>query len=109
MVTYRLMESQQQERVVIKLFAGYRVTPPLKFSLERSSVWRNSQIDPSGELSLINRQNVEFLGVYINSPAVSLDKLKIIEEQVRAKVEEYCPGFDSAKLKLQVFSQLFIR
>jgi hypothetical protein len=103
------MESQQQERTVIKLFAGYRVTPPLKFALEHSSIWKNSQIDPGGELTLVTRQGIEYLGVYANTPAISLDKLHIIDEQVREKIEEYSPGFNLSKLKLQLFSQLFIR
>lgn len=103
------MESQQQERVVIRLFAGYRVDAPLKYSLEHSSLWKDSQIDPRGELVLVDRQGVLYLGTYIFSPTISLDKLKCVEDEVRVKVQGYCPNYDYAKLKLEVFSQLFIQ
>lgn len=103
------MENRQEERVTIRLFAGYRVDAPLKYALENSSTWKESQIDPRGELALVTRQGTRYLGTYIYSPTISIDKLKIVEDEIHLKIQCYCPAYDYTKLKLEVFSQLFIQ
>lgn len=102
------MNNETKERLTLRLFAGYKLTPPLRYALDQSKIWKDSRIDPRGELIEVGKQGSDYLGVYISSPSISIDKLKIVEEEIKLKLSKYCPDQDTSKFKLNIFSQLFI-
>jgi len=103
------MEFKIKEQVIVKLFAGCKVDPGLRYQLDRSSKWKNAQFQAHQELVVIPYKGDEFIGTYINSIGISLEKLQLIEDEVRSKIKEYCPKYNDKQIQLQIFSQVFIK
>lgn len=99
---------EKQEQIATRLFAGYLIDSPLQYQLERSEGWKQAQIVPSKELQVVPRQGESYIGVSVNSPTVSIEKLKAIQEEVAAKLTHYCPTYSLEPNKLTLFPQLMI-
>lgn len=103
------MEFKLKEKVTTKLFAGCLVDPGMRHLLDRSKVWKQAKLHPEQELILIPYQGKEYLGTYINTIGITIEKLKLIDEEVRRKVMSYIPKHNPKLLQLSIFSQVFIQ
>lgn len=99
---------ENQEQIAIHLFAGYLIDPPMQYELDRSSGWKQAQIAPASELRIVDRQGDKYIGIYINTPMISTEKLIAIEEEISNKLKGYFSKFRPDKNKLILFPQLLV-
>ena len=103
------MEFKMKEQVIVKLFAGCKIDPGLRHHLDHSSRWKLARLQPEQELIIAPYKGSEYIGIYLSSPAITLEKLKLIDSEVRKKIKEYCPKFNDKLMTIHIFSQVFVK
>lgn len=98
-------------KVFLRLFAGVLITSEIRMHLNLSIKWKEAQIlkefDPS-HLTEVHFQNENYVGKFLSHEAFNLSELKAQEQQILAKIKEYCPKLKIEKIKLKIFPQQFI-
>lgn len=95
----------------VKLFVGCLISPEIRHLLRDSSAWKEKSIawqSESNGLKEIRYENHEYFGKYIESKEVPLPKIKEIEQEIRAILDMHCPEVPTNKIKIVVFSHLFV-
>lgn len=103
------MNTQIESGVKVKLFAGCLINAELKLKLNQSSLWKQAKIELSeNDLKDIHYHGKDYIGQFLKNEKTSLSELKEIEGKIIHLIHKYCPEFGSEKIKIIVFSQLFI-
>lgn len=105
---FNLMQIENQ--IKCKLFAGYVISSELRLQLNQSSLWKQAKIAPSipHDLEEIHFHQKDYIGHFLTQSCVTLSELKKLEDQISQTLKSYCPHFSSEKIRIIVFSQLFI-
>jgi hypothetical protein len=91
-----------------RVFVGTSVSAELRMHLNSSILWKHSQIQPGGKLSLVHFQQHDYLGAYIDGEQLTLPILSKFSEELKSVIQEYCPSLQAERLPFQVFPQLFV-
>jgi len=104
------MNKQELETGInFRLFAGCLMTSELRMQLNQSSLWKQAKIAPSlQDLIETHFQEKDFIGLFLQSDKIQLEELRQIEKKISQVLKTYCPQFPSEKIKILVFSQVFI-
>lgn len=104
------MNIQTENKVKLKLFIGCVITSELRLLLNQSPLWKQAKIDPSAQKDLIETHfhQKDYIGLFLIDDKVSLSELKQCEAQILLALKSYCPQFASEKIRIIVFSQIFI-
>jgi hypothetical protein len=105
------MNTQTNSCMTSRIFIGYYLHPELKVHLSQSLNWSQSKIvrgDNLNELLETHYHEKEYIGRFLNQDVLTINELKTIEQQIQLRLAEHCPSFPLEKLKVCVFSQVFI-
>lgn len=102
------MFSMTNTTLSTRVFVGTHVSAELRMHLNSSILWKHSQIQPGGKLSLVHFQHHDYLGAYIADDQPTLPTLSKFREELKTVIQEYCPSLQADKLPFQVFPQLFV-
>lgn len=104
------MNTQVENKIQFKLFAGCVITSELRLQLDQSPLWKQAKIGPAIQNDLVethfNEKN--YIGLFLTHDQITLSELKLIEDKILHAINAYCPQFASEKIKVLVFSQIFI-
>jgi hypothetical protein len=104
------MNIQVENKVKLRIFIGCIITAELRLQLNTSPLWKQVKIAPAGENELVitHFNQKEFIGFFLSQDHISLPELKGIETKILQTLMAYCPHFASEKIRILVFSQVFI-
>ena len=100
-----------QERVTVKLFTGYVISPELKMHLKESREWDQALTLASrkeDDLIHVPYQNKEYIGIFSEDNQLNISEMYDLEKTIQQTIQRYCPEFPIEKLKLSLFPQIFI-
>lgn len=99
-----------ENKVRFKLFLGCVITAELRMHLQQSLLWKQAKIGLHDQEDLIETHfnHKDYIGFYHPQDKVSFPNLKEIENHILEKLKSYCPHFPSEKIRILVFSQVFI-
>ena len=105
-----MQEHKQSENgIEFKLFVGCPINAELRLHLDRSSLWKEAKILQSSEDLIETHFNQkEYIGFFLKQDKPTLSELQEIEMKILQTLKSYCPQFASEKIRILVFSQLFI-
>lgn len=101
---------QVEDKIQFKLFVGCVITPELRMQLNQSPLWKQVKIAPSihAGLNETHYRQKNYIGLFLTQDKINLSELKQIETQITHALKSYCPQFASEKIRILVFSQVFI-
>lgn len=104
------MNIEVENRVKFKLFVGIQISAELRLLLNLSHEWKQAKItSPKGDdLIEAHYHDKDYIGLFLSSEKTCVNELKLIELQIFQKLKNYCPKFSSEKIKILVFSQVFV-
>ncbi len=105
------MKASLDNRVTVKLFAGFLINNELKREFFASDKWRLAQIawqSQENGLETIPYKDKEYVGRYIEDRHLTTSRLRDIEEKFKKQLIHHCPTISEKDLKLYVFPQVFI-
>lgn len=93
-----------------RLFIGCLITPELRLQLNQSVSWKQAKIGLPQQDDLVeNHYNQkDYIGVFTNGDSISFSELQQTGNRVKESLKSYCPHFSSEKIRILVFSQIFI-
>lgn len=97
--------------MISRIFVGYSLHPELKLQLSQSPHWKQAKImrdSVSDELFETHFQEKDYIGRFLTQDVLTLKELKIIELEIQSRLRKHCPKFPVDKLKICVFTQVFI-
>lgn len=98
-----------QSGISTKLFVGTQIRPDIRLQLDQSVLWKRLQaVRETGELEELSWRGKSYIGLFVHSPAITLDDLIAAENTVRERLLAYLDDFDVSKLPVLVFPQTFI-
>lgn len=110
MITFSLMNTQIKNRIEFRLFVGCVITSELKMLLNQSCLWKQAKITQSikDDLQEVHFNQKDYIGFFLVEDQVPLSALKQIEIKILQTLKSYCPQISSEKIRIRVFSQVFI-
>jgi hypothetical protein len=103
------METQTENKIKFKLFVGCLITSDMRLHLNQSPLWKRAKIiHDQNDLVETHFHDKDYIGLFLPENKINLSELKEIEKQILAIFKEYLPQFSSEKIKILVFSQIFI-
>lgn len=105
------MTTDIQNRVLVKIFIGFVLTPDIRLHLNESQAWKQDAIQSTPEerpLMENHYKDADYIGKFLTSQKNSLPELRRIEIELRRALACYCPGIDVENLPTCVFPQVFI-
>ncbi|KIC74290.1 hypothetical protein DB42_BH00240 [Neochlamydia sp. EPS4] len=99
-----------KDGVNLKIFIGCLITSELRMHLNQSLLWKQNKIAPelNSALREIHFQDKDYIGIYPTTDKISLMALKEIEKEILQLLTTYCPLLPTEKIKILIFSQVFI-
>lgn len=92
-----------------RLFVGCVITAELRLQLDQSPVWKQARVAKSSQdLVETHFHEKDYIGLLIDKDNANLNELPPIESKILQALNNYCPDFASEKIKVLVFSQVFI-
>lgn len=104
------MITDHENKVKLMLFIGCPLTAELRLQLTQSLEWKQAKINPIAgkDLEETHYQQKDFIGFFVKQEKITIQDLKQIEIQILQRINQYCPHFASEKIRILVFSQIFI-
>lgn len=108
------MSQSEGQQVETRLFAGFLVTAPIRYQLQRSSAWNEAVIAWQSRgtgLQEVRYQGKEYLGRYLDSSleaVPTLQELQQIEDEIGREVKELCPALAEEMLGIWIFPHLLV-
>lgn len=100
--------SETQSALTLKIFVGFSLTSELKMHLYHSIAWKHAQIQKEQELEEVHFHHKVFIGAYIDSKPLTINKLRQFETSLKEKLAAYCPSAGVEQLPICIFPQVFI-
>jgi len=97
----------KQDGIEIRIFLGFLQKSELKMHLSQSREWQCSNSFHEENLIEVHRDKQEYIGIWIKAP-VSYEILKKSEEDVRSRLQLYCPKIKLDAQHLYLFTQIFV-
>lgn len=101
----------QTSKQTVKIFIGLLLSPDLKWRLQKTSSWKEAQIDWQSQTTgfkNISFQGDEYLGFYLENELITIPELKEYELKIKNKIKQLYPEFDTNSCNISLFSQLFV-
>lgn len=104
------MNMQVENKIQFRLFVGCLMTSELRLQLDQSHEWKQAKIGPLEENNLVETHFHEknYIGFFLVNNHVTLSELRQVEDKIFKALNAYCPQFASEKIRVLVFSQIFI-
>lgn len=100
-----------EKHVKVKLFIGYPMNAELKLLLDQSSQWKQDKItryrNPES-LVETHYQDKDYIGRFFFEEKLTMAQFKQLELDIKTKVQVYCPNFNTDRLKIFIFPQVFV-
>lgn len=103
-------KQMSHKNIELRVFVGFQINSELRMHLNQSLPWKQAKIHPSStrELVEIHFHQKDYIGQFLSTNPIKLPEIKQIEMKIVQKLNSYCPQFASEKIRLLVFSQVFI-
>lgn len=98
--------------MVQRLFIGYPISLDLRMRLNISKVWRNSRLNialSSDEPIEVMRQDVVYLGFFMDAPFVPLKDVEETAFKIQSALRMYCTDYSLDPAHICCFAQTFVR
>lgn len=105
------MNTDIDNRILVKVFIGCRFHAELKMFLNQSKAWKEASLIPdphANNLCEVHYQQKDYIGLFLPHEKNTLSELKTYEKLVLDKLKEFCPTLESETLKITIFPQIFI-
>lgn len=105
------MVSLIDSRISVRLFIGCLATSEIKLLLDKSHRWKEANIMRQGgakNLTLLPHEGKDFLGLFAEESELSLSEIEDLGKLIRREFQDYCPSYDTDKIKIVLFPQVFI-
>lgn len=93
-------------------FIGFFLSSSLKAQLSLGLAWREKKlalnVDTHDTLITVTIDAYDYLGFYVNHPALSIEEIAEHEDTLRKALKVYCPASDVEKLEIEVIAQLLV-
>lgn len=89
-----------------KIFLGCLLTSELKAHLNKSLAWKKEQ--PFSLLKLIHHQNQDYFGYFLEQSEFSFEDIAHKEAEFYQLLAIYCPKIIAEKVKVLLFTELFL-
>lgn len=94
-----------------KLFVGCLMNGELRMHLNGSELWKQAKLQLKGTETTLTQTHFEqhdYIGIFSAKNPLTVEELRTLETTLRSQLHLYCPKLDVAKIKLNLFTQLFI-
>ena len=99
----------ENNKIEVKMFAGFFLTQDLRRSLYKSSKWKISRVAlSSDDLIEMQNENKNYVGIYLKEPKIAFKSLQQIEESLKKTLQNYLPNTLNHDLHLEIFSKVFV-
>lgn len=105
------MSLAYRNNVTVRLFVGCLVTSELKLLLDNSHAWKQFQILQSQNddtLQLLRHEGKNYLGWLTESIEISIATIADYEIKLKELMTQYCSSYESEKVNIVVFPQVFV-
>lgn len=89
---------------------GCLLSAELRTQLNKSIEWNQAKIKAvfENDLSETHFHQKDYIGFFLTQEKITLPELKLKETKILNALKHYCPHFTSEKMRVLVFSQIFI-
>ena len=105
------MKSQEMmSKVKYRLFIGCIISAELRLQLSQSIRWKQAKIVASTQEDLeeTHYHEKDYIGRFLDYSPINLNDLRLTEAKVMQAIKNYCPEYACEKIKIVVFSQVFV-
>lgn len=104
------MNQKIENKIKFKIFIGCVISAELRMHLHQSALWKLAKIGPQDQKKLneTHFNQKDYIGFFLAQDRINLPELKVWESKILEELKAYCPHFPSEKIKVLVFSQVFI-
>ena len=104
------METKIENRVTLKIFIGCPISSEIRLKLNHSLQWKQAKIlADKNSLVETHFQDKDYLGLFLEYQKVPLSELKLTESFLKKTILSYIPDLENEKIKVVLFSQIFIQ
>lgn len=103
--------TSSEKQLLLKLFIGIQINAEIRMHLSHSIAWKEAQIlkdFDSNHLIEVPFHEESYIGKFLPRSTAKISELKISEEEIRQRLQHYCPNLKQEKFKIHLFSQQFI-
>lgn len=98
---------EKKQGIHNRLFLGCELTSELRMHLKQSFSWKEAQMLSKG-LTEAHFEGKNYIGQRLEKNQLTLMEIKSLEKNLKRDLNEHCPNFDAARLKIIVFTEVFV-
>ena len=104
------MDDCSEDKIGIKLFAGFLLSSEIRMHLNESPLWKRSSFQDKTEFPLLETHfyHQDYVGIFLEESFLSLSRAHQIEHSLRKLLAQYCVGLSIEGLSIALFPQVFI-
>lgn len=79
--------------------------------LNGSEIWKQAKLHLEGSetpLTQAHFEEQEYLGLFSAKSPLTVKEIRNLESTIRSQLQLYCPKLDATKVKIKLFTQVFI-
>ena len=106
-----IMDAVESGKLTTKVFIGFEFPLELRMELNSNPNWKQVMIENKNiphAAKEIHYQDNDYLGFYLDFTMIPMKDLHQYAEKLKKQIQPYCTKTDVEKLKITIFSQVFI-